>query len=248
MYQVPANIKVHVPRMIREYELLVQQGHKIALQLFRDNRLYSGVETTEYFLKSVKHIRHLLETQGEYLRSRSEKEFKRKVYNKICEFYVPLSEDAILRINRSSICQEQLERALHSARRNPSLAAEAKNLSWFVSNARTASWCSDDENAVCKEFKLVKSEEAFEKLIDGTQIYPTIEITQSGKTPYTHIRIALQTISVQDGYRKKSKIREYNAFWDGSHNIEEFDTDYIIFNMWNNISETGIYYVYIPQI
>lgn len=247
MYKVPCHIKAHVNRIVREYELLLHQGHKIALQLFRNNRMYSGLETTEYFLKSARHFRNLLDTQGEYLAAATEEEFRRKVYQKICEFYNPLSETAILRITHSTACQEQLERALRAAKKNLSLASDAKFLSWFISNACIQSWCPADESINHKEFKLVKTEEAFEKLLSGQEKYPTIEITQDGNAPYSRFRIALQTIDIEACYRKQSRVREYRNFWDNYHNIEEFDTDYKIFNMWNNITETGIYYVYIPQ-
>lgn len=248
MYYVPAHIKAHVNRIIREYEILVHQGHKIALQIFRDNRLYSGVETTKYFLKSVKHFRKLLDTQEDYLTSRTEEEFRKKVYLKIQEFYIPLSETAITRINHSSRCQGQLEEALRAAKKVPALYDEAKFLSWFISNACIQHWCDADKTIACKEFKLVRSEEAFEKLINSKGRYPTIEITDSGKIPFTHFRIALQKFSIEDCYRKQSRLREYRNFWEGSHNIEEFSTDCEIFNMWNDISETGIYYVYFSEI
>ena len=28
---------------------------------------------------------------------------------------------------------------------------------------------------------------------------------------------------------------------------DDFDLDYIVFNMWNDVATTGIYYVYIPE-
>ena len=248
MYHVPAHIKAHVNRIIREYEILVHQGHKIALQVFKDNHMYSGIETTEYFLKSARHFRKLLDTQKEYLISQTEEEFRKKVYFKICEFYEPLSEVAIKRINHSSQCQGQLEELLRSAKKDPNIYHEAKFISWFISNACIQHWCDEDETIACKEFKLVKSEEAFEKLINTPGRYPTIEITQSGKIPFSHFRIALQKFNIEDCYRKRSKLREYRNFWESSHNIEEFSTDCEIFNIWNNISETGIYYVYFSKI
>ena len=248
MYKVPTYIKAHINRIIREYEVLVHQGHKIALQVFRDNRLYSGVETTEYFLRSVRHFSELLETQGEYLTAQTEEEFRKKVYFKICEFYKPLSETAILRITHSSTCQGQLENALRLAKKKPELYSEAKFISWFISNACTQHWCDADETIIQKEFKLVKNEEEFEKLVTGKNKIPAIEITQAGKIPFTHVRIALQKFSIEDCYRKKSRMREYRNFWESPHKIEEFSTDCEIFNMWNNIYEKGIYYVYFPKI
>lgn len=248
MYNVPQHIKSHVTRIIQEYEILVHQGHKIALQIFKDNHMYSGVETTEYFLKSAKHFRELLDTQKEYLISQTEEEFRKKVYFKICEFYKPLSETAVMRITNSSKRQGQLEEALRSAKKDPILYHEAKFISYFISNACVQHWCDDDKTLTHKEFKLVRSEDAFEKILNNQSNYPAIEITQLGQIPFSNFRIALQKLSIEDCYRKQSKLREYRNFWESSHNIEEFSTDCEIFNMWNNVSETGFYYVYFSKI
>ena len=247
MYKVPPHIKAHVSRIVREYEVLVHQGHKIALQFYRDNRIYSGTETTEYVLKTAKHFRKLLDTQDEYLQSQTEEEFRRKVYLKIHEFYKHLSEIAILRITRSSVCQGQLEEALRAAKKSPALYPEAKFISWFISNACTQHWCDADENIICKEFRLVRSEEAFEKLINGTGKFPTVEITHEGQAPCSCFRVALQKLSIEDCYRKQSRMREYRTFWENAHNIDAFSTDYEIFNLWNNVFETGVYYVFFPE-
>lgn len=248
MYTVPTHIKAHVNRIIREYEILVHQGHKIALQIFRNNRMYSGVETTEYFLETVKHFRKLLDTQEEYLICQTEEEFRKKVYFKICEFSKPLSEKAILRITHSYTCQGQLEDALRAARKDPNLYHEAEFISWFISNGCTEHWSDVDETIIHKEFKLVRSKETFEKIVSGKGKYPTVEITQSGKIPFAHFRVAMQKFSIEDCYRKQSKRREYHDFWERPHNIEEFSTDCDIFNLWNNVSETGVYYVYFPKL
>lgn len=248
LYPVPPHIKALVNRIVREYEILLHQSHKIALQIFRDNHLYSGIETTEYFLKSVKHFRKLLDTQQEYLVSQTEEDFRKKIYSKICEFYKPLSETAILRITHSSKCQGQVEEAIRAAKRNPNLYHEAKFISWFISNACVQHWCEKDETISHKEFKLIRSQTAFEELVNNQKKYPIFEITQNGKIPFSHCRIALQKFSIEDCYRKQSKLREYRAFWEAQHNIEEFSTDCEIFNMWNNVFETGVYYVYIPKI
>ena len=248
MYKTPTHIKEHVNRIIKEYEILLQQNYAIALQLFLDNRIYSGIETTEYFLKSARHFRKLLDSPCEYLTAKTEEEFRRKVYQKILEFYKPLPEKAILRITHSTECQNQLKQTLQSAQKCFSLASDAKCLSCFISNSRIASWCLADETIAHKVFKLVRTEEAFEKLLSGQKKYPTIEITQDGTVHYEHFRIALQIMDIEACYRKQLKMREYRNFWNGCHNIENFDTDYKIFNMWNNVYETGIYYVYIPEI
>lgn len=246
MYKVPNHIKAHVRRIIREYEILLEQGHKITLQLFRDNRIYSGVETTEYYLKSVRHFLKLLETQDEYLEAQTEEEFQKKVYKKICEFYKPLSEIAVLRITNSVECQGQLKEALQDVKKISCFHSDARSISVFISHADVRNWCLEDQAVHNKIFKLVRTEEEFEKLLNCQGKSSTVEITQAGINPCIYFRMALQVMDIEDCYRKKNRIREYRNFWNSCHNIEEFDTDYKIFNMWNNITETGIFYVYIP--
>ena len=247
MYKVPFHIKAHVNRIVREYELLLQQGHKVALQMFKNNRILYGLETTEYCIKSARHFRYLLDSQDDYLTSETEEEFRRKVYNKIQEFYNPLSKEAIYRIERSCYCQDQLKTALQSAKRKPSLKAEAKLISSFISNACVQNWSKEDEAIVHKEFKLVKTEEAFEKLINGHGKYPTIEITHNGEYDCNYIRIAFQSLDIPTIYKKRSQFKELRNFWNTHFDLDNIDLDFTIFNMWNNIAETGIYHVYIPK-
>ena len=247
MYNVPCHIKLHVDRIIKEYETMYRQGHKIALQMLRGNRIYSGLETTEYCLKTVKNFRRLLDNPEGELFTGTETDIRKKIYLKICEFYKPLSEEAISRITHQVDCQEQLERALRAAKKNPSTAEDAKNLLWFISNCCVINWGRCDENINSKIFKLVKSEDAFEKLLSRTNEDTTIEITHRSRTDYSKIRIALQTIDIPTMYRKQVRVREFRNFWEGPHADNEFDIEYTIFNMWNDITETGIFYVYIPK-
>lgn len=246
--KVPANVKLHVDRIIREYEVLLHKKQTISIQISDGNQLYSGLGTTKYYLEKAKHFRNLLYTTNrENVFSGTEGEFRRKIYNKICEFYKPLSKSAILRITRTIECQDQLEKALIAAKRNSSTVEDAKQLLCFILDGYMYSWCKKDVEINHKVFKLIKSEEAFEKLLKSSDRNPITEITQESKSPYTSFRVALQIFSIEDCYRKQAKMREFHNFWERCRNIDEFDMDYKIFNMWNNITETGIYYVYIPK-
>lgn len=247
MYKVPAHIKSHVDRIIKEYELLYTQGHKVALQFLRGNRLYSGIETTKYCLDSIKNFKALLNHPTGELFSGTEFEIQKKIYQKIYEFYKPLSPDAICRITHDVICQGQLEDAIKVARKNPTIHEDAVRISKFISNGRTTSWSESDEKVNRKIFKLVKTEELFEALLNRTGKDTTIEITSESNNPCSQIRIAFQYLEIPSIYRKQARYRVYKEFWEAPHSIEDFDLDFAIFNMWNDITETGIYYVYIPQ-
>ena len=247
MHQVPQHIKHHVDRIIREYQRLCNQGHKVALQLYRNNRIYSGVETTKYYLDEVRKFRKLLDQPKGSMFIGPEMEVNKRIYNKICEFYKPLSPQAIKRITCSTSCQGQLEDALRSAIKKPHLAADIKHLTWFITNANTLSWNHIDENVVHKQFKLVRTESAFEKLFSTASAAPLVEITETGSFHVSNIRIAVQIKDIEAIYRKQNKLREYKNFWNSAVKIDEFDLEHTVYNMWNNVAETGIYYVYIPE-
>ena len=247
MYNVPTHIKTHVDRIIKEYDDMYRQGHKIALQILRGNKLYSGLETTEYYLNAVKNFRRLLSKPEGNLFIGTDSEIQKRIYQQICEFYKPLSPEAICRITREVVCQGQLERAINVARRNSVTSKEAHQISQYITNGRTLNWGDIDETVNRKVFKLVKSEEDFEDLLHRTGKEPITEITQEGSHPYSQIRIAFQVWDIQSLYRKQSRFREFRTFWEAPHVVEEFDLEYTIFNMWNDVTKTGIYYVYIPQ-
>lgn len=247
MHQVPAHIKQLVDRIITEYERLCRQGHKIALQMYRNNRIYSGTETTKYYLEEVRKFRKLLDKPTGSMFVGHEMDVNKRIYKRICEFYKPLSPTAIKRITCSTSCQGQLEDALYSARKKPYLAADLKHLSWFITNGNTVSWNHIDENVQHKYFKLVRTESAFEKLFSTKSAAPLVEITKIGSFECSHIRIALQIQDIEAIYRKQSKFREYKNFWSTATNIDEFELEHTIYNLWNDVAETGIYYVYIPE-
>ncbi|MBR3613595.1 MAG: hypothetical protein IKL55_00215 [Clostridia bacterium] len=244
---IPIHIKDHVDRIIRELEKLHQKGHNISLQIFEDNNYYSGLKTTEYYLQAARDFRALLDTQNSSIFTGTEIEVRRKIYQKICEFHKVLSPDAILRVTKTTECQGQLERALQLAKKNPSTVSDARQISWFISNGSTINWCDLDSSANHKIFKLVQSEESFQKLLQHKK-YPAVEITQLGTISCNNFRIALQFNDIETCYRSQHRIREYRNFWNNSHDVENFDTNYKIFNMWNDITETCIFFVYIPQL
>ena len=247
MHQVPAHIKQLVDRIITEYERLCRQGHKIALQMYRNNRIYSGTETTKYYLEEVRKFRKLLDKPTGSMFVGDEMDVNKRIYKKICEFYKPLSPTAVKRITCSTSCQGQLEDLLYSAKRNPLLAADLKHLTWFIYNGNTVSWNHIDENVQRKYFKLVRNEEAFGKLFSTASAAPLVEITHTGSFDCSKIRIALQIQDIEAIYRKQSKLREYKNFWSNATNIDEFELEHTVYNLWNDVAETGIYYVYIPK-
>ena len=248
MTQVPLHIKKHVDRIIREYELLYRQGHKIALQFLRGNRLYSGLETTKYYLDSLKDFRKLLnKPEGDFFTG-TDFEIQRRIYETICEYYKHLSPEAICRITHDVVCQGQLEDAIRAAKKNNTTFKDAVQISRFIANGCILNWGECDERVNRKIFKLVKTEESFEDLLTHAEKNPLVEITSEGNMTYTKIRVAFQFLEIPAMYRKKSRYREYRNFWEAPHTVEEFDLDHTIFNMWNDITETGIYYVYIPKV
>lgn len=248
MNQIPIHIKKHVDRIIREYELLYRQGYKISLQFMKGNRLYSGLETTKYYLDEIKNFRKQLNNpEGDFFTG-TDFEIQKRIYKKICEYYKPLSPNAICRITHDVVCQGQLDLAIRAAKKNLSTFKDAVQISSFISNGCVLNWGECDERVNRKIFKLIKTEESFETLLNQAEKNSLVEITNESDVPYSQIRVAFQFLEIPALYRKKSRYREYRNFWEAPHTVEEFDLDHTIFNMWNDMTETGIYYVYIPQV
>ena len=248
MNQVPIHIKKHVDRIIREYELLYRQGHKIALHFIRGNHLYSGLETTKYYLDTIKDFRKSLnKPEGDFFTG-TDFEIQKRIYQRIFEYYKALSSEAICRITHDVVCQGQLEDAIRAAKKNNATFKDAVQISRFISNGCVLNWSERDEKVNRKIFKLIKSEENFENLLNRADSKTLVEITDEGSMTYSQIRVAFQFLEIPAMYRKKSRYRDYRNFWESPHSVEDFDLDYTIFNMWNDITETGIYYVYIPKV
>lgn len=246
MIVVPANVRNLVRRIRTEYEQAYEGGEEFSLQILVGDTIYSGRETTRIYLRGVDKFIISLDSQEEELFCGTDDEVRCNIYLKIQEFYKPLSEIAIKRATREIDMQGQLKTALYRAKKNEDLAADASALKMFINHAYWFDFGDVDSGVEKKFFKLITKESEFQKLFEKPDHIQ--EIFSPKFIPNGRIRVAFQRVSVQEQYRKKMLSRKLKTFWESQiDNQENFDTSYAAFNLWNDVAETGIYYIFIPE-
>lgn len=242
---VPEHVKNRVDRIIAEYEKMLKQKVAIFNQVTANGINYYGVDTTKYYVEHLKEFRKELDEQKSPLFTGTQEEIQQKIYCYIEDFYEALSMNSIYEVNRNIFTQKQLMKALRRAKKNSEFAEEARMLMHVIETAKISSWGQDDESYDTKYFKLVHSEEKFEQIIENAK--PNLrgwELTPGSFDQFKHIRVAFVEVPFHEQYRKKSI---YRAFKSNRKNRNFFNGMNKVFDFWNNITRTCIYYVYIPQ-
>lgn len=241
---IPEHVKEHVDRIIKEYEKLLKQNVAIFSRVSVNGTDYYGTDTTKYYIESLKKFREELDKQESPLFNGTPEEIQINIYHHIMDFYDALSMDSIYEIKRNVFTQKQLLKALRKAAKNPETEKEARMMLHVINTAKTSSWGQDDEIYDTKYFKLVRSLEEFEgHLAMAEQKNRGWELTPGSLEPFKHIRVAFEEVPFQTQCRKKGVYRKYKTnvrqgdFFDGKHRV---------FDFWNGISSTCIYYVYMP--
>lgn len=238
MIFIPEHVKKTVDLIIEEYEKSYRKGECFYSKIESGNNIYVGKETTWYCLEKAKVFREELEIQKSNLFK--ERDFKViiQIWSEIQRMYDPLGYEAIARITGNISCQDQLTKALKRARKKED-SEEAKEILNFIETAHTISWSQEDENIKKRIFKLVKTSDELNQILERDSV---VELTNPGKK----IRIMLEEISLAEQYRSKRIVRSYKnslKFFYG----EALSSAYKAFNFWNDITEKGVYYIYIPE-
>lgn len=243
---VPTNVKNLVKRIRKEYEDAYDGGEEFSLQIMVGDTIYSGRETTKIYLRGVDRFIILLDSQEGDIFCGTDDDVRCKIYLQIQEFYKPLSEVAVKRATREIDRQGQLMTALYRAKKKPDLVEDARAITWFINHAYRLDFGEEDSGVEKKLFKLITKEDEFEKLFEKSDSIK--ELFSQKVIPNGKIRVAFQRFSVQDLYKKKMISRKLRTFWESQiDNQENFDTAFAAFNLWNDVAETGIYYIYVPE-
>lgn len=231
---VPQHIKDTMDRIIKVYEKLYQKGERVYLNKVVGDTVYSGIETTKYYLDDAKNFRKLLDTCDGPIFEGEDDEIIKRIYLQVNSYFAPLGCPDTNDILNSVRCSIQLKKALKEAETREDIAEEAKQISEFIQNAKRMSWWHLDANVERKIFKLVKTKEEFLKLSNIR------EITEEGWS----IRIGFKEKCWHDQCKEKSILRKSKHLLKDSKN---FSDAYECFNFWYDLKRVGIYYVYIPE-
>lgn len=231
---VPQHIKDMMDRIIKVYEKLYQNYERVYLNIVVGDTVYSGIETTKYYLDDAKNFRKELDNcEGPIFEGKDE-EIIRKIFLKVNSYFTPLGCPDTDSVLKSVICQEQLKKALKKAEKREDIAEEANLILKLIENGQRMSWGHFDANIERRIFKLVKTKEEFLKLSNIE------EVTEEG----LKIRVAFKEKYWHAQCEEKSILRKSNYMLKHSKN---FSDAFECFNFWYDIKRTGIYYVYIPE-
>lgn len=241
---VPDHVKELVDRLVAEYEKAYEAGDVFYTCVTVGDKVYTGRETTKYYLESVMDFRKSLDSEKGPLFEGDAKEVIKNIYNMIIHYYEPISYDAICRVKNVVECQGQLYTALRKAKKDKTLVADAESMLHFIDTAAYSSWGQMDSYVDRRKFVLIKTEEKFESILKSDRAE---ELTPGTIKPFLRIRVAFEEISEQELYKKRNILRKYLAFWHKYGKSEQADEYFKILNLWNGIARTATYYVYVPN-
>lgn len=134
--------------------------------------------------------------------------------------------------------QKQLMNALQRAKNVQKMKKEAENVIGFIQEAPRKLWADcEDINAQERNFKLIKDDDALEKISCKFRELPTDD--------FKGIRIFYKVETTYEKIRKEHLLREWKKICFVEY-LYGCDPKWI-FKCWYGIHDTGTYYVYVPK-
>lgn len=248
---IPEHIKTMVDRIEKEYENLYikekseeqRKNENVYMKIEGTDKIWVNDECYLYFSKSVKRFREELENQDtEFFKNNDEYCLKRKIVSRINNCFSELPVDAYYRTIREIYCEENLEKALKKKKFKKGVREEVIEICNFIKQRQIGSWGQEDAYVDKCIFKYIETEQEFKKILRRKGYE---ELTPGDIKPFKEIRVAYLEKSKYEIYKEKGIQREFEKIL---YDSLDSSVDIEVFDMWNNIKRTGIYYVYIPKI
>lgn len=245
--------KIYLPESIERILERIEDIYNLELQnlsFFKNESDHTKVDAVKFQLEQFKEFKTSLENGTNILllcEEGKEDESKVLLMHSIEKLYNHMSADNICRINNDVYIQTELQQRLKKLNRCKLLKTECKNILNFMHTAYNSSWGQSDAYYKVKDFRLVESEEAFEEII--SKFHDAEELTNHTLliSNFTTIRIAFVPMNFSTIYKKKGIWEDYQKFWKEHLSDNNLDTAIKMFNLWHDIRETAIYYIYVPE-
>ena len=250
---IPKHIKKMVERIADEYEHIYEvesankrNNEEVYWSIKTDNKTYINSECYLYLAQSAKKFREELDKQEtEFFKENDEYVLKKKIVFYIKNYFCDLPAGSCYRVEKEVFCEEQLESALKKKRFKKGVREEAKSILDFIQKRQIMSWGQDDADIDRCFFKYMGTEQEFESLLTQQEYE---ELTPGDFNPFKEIRVAYLEKSEREMYEEKGMLSEYEEFLNEHLCNGNLSSDLEVFDMWNDIKRTGIYYVFIPKI
>lgn len=250
MIFVPESIERTLLRITEAYKRDIKKGKSYYSSISKDGKTYTGTDTVRIQLEYFEAFKEKLENGTSELlicEKGKENEAKIRLMYAIGKFLEPLWQNDIYLIVNDVYIQRGLISRIKKLSTKSKTKKEALNLLEFINTAHYSSWGQDDENFEIRDFRLVDSEKDFDEILQ--KFKEAEELTARDLiTDYTTIRVAWVPIDYITIYQKKGIYEEYLRFFSEHLNDSNFDDAIKMFNLWHDVRETAIYYIYAPKI
>lgn len=250
MIYLPESLERTLARIEDAYKRDIKKGRSYYRSITKDGKIYTGTDTVKVQLEYFKEFKASLENGTSKLlacEEGQEEKAKIRLMNAIWKYYEPLCHDDICIIDNDVYIQRGLRKRIESLSIQRQTQEEAKNLLGFLDDAHSSSWGQGDAYYKIRDFRLVKSKEEFEEILAKLHAE---ELTRCKNLliDYTTIRVALVTVDWRTIYKKKGIYEDFQRLCKEHGGDMDFDDVWKMFNIWHDVRETAIYYIYAPKV
>ena len=249
MIFLPESIKRILKRTEEAYRRDIIRRMAYYSSISINGKTYKGTDTVIFQLECFQNFKASLENGTSPLltcEEGKEDEAKIRLMYAVYKWFEPLGMEDIYRIKNDVYIQSGLKSRIKKLSKNSKTKEESLCLLGFLNNAYASSWGQEDENYEVRDFRLVESEEEFEKILK--EYRDAEDLTASkGIVDFTTIRVALVPVDDISIYKKKEILEEYQRFIRRYLVDRNIDDLLKMFDLWHDVRETAIYYIYAPK-
>ena len=249
MIFLPESIKRILERTEEAYKRDIMRHRAYYSSISRNGKTYKGTDTVRFQLKCFQEFKASLENGTSPLltcQEGKEDEAKIRLMHAVYKWFEPLGMEDIYRIKNDVYIQRGLKSRIKKLSKNSKSKEEALCLLRFLNYAYASSWGQEDEEYEVRDFRLVESEEEFEKILK--EYRDAEDLTASkGIIDFTTIRVALVPVDDISIYKNKGILEEYQRFIRRYLVDRKIDDLLKMFDLWHDVRKTAIYYIYAPK-
>lgn len=215
-----------------------------------EGKVYYGTDIAQMQLERFQEFKASLEDETNPLLvcdEGKEDEAKIRLMYAIAKFYEPLYQSDIDFITHDVHVQKGLREQIEKLSTQRKTKKEALSLLDFIDNAYSSSWGQMDENYKMRDFRLVETEEEFQKILDNFKEAEEL-VADKNIIKFTTIRVAFIPIDCITLYKKKGIYEEYKRLLKTPFKGVCFEDVLEMFDLWHDVRETAIYCVYAPEV
>lgn len=250
MISVPESIERILGRIEDAYKRDIKKCKSYYSSISKNGKTYTGTDTVKIQLEYFDEFKASLENGTSQLlvcEEGKEDEAKIRLMHAVRKWYEPLLMEDVYRVENDVYIQRGLRERIESLGNECETQKEALNLLGFLDNAYNSSWGQEDAHYKIKDFRLVESEEEFERILKEFNDAEELTASKGLIVDYTTIRVALVPMDWRTIIKKKGILEDYKRFFEEHLGDMNFDDAFKMFMLWHDVRETAIYYCYVHK-